>query len=209
MEESLADLDAFRRLWAEFLPAIAIHAWIEDNRMMPLLLEVVGEDATAKAALEKDFYQEHHEEEKFFDDISRLLTENNKEALSETFQNWKAHHQAHMKHEEDISMPLTHKTGASFEERQKVVYRTLILPTYEHNKDAFKNYVGFCVKYLQKGTTANSAVVASRVFIKAIQACSTPEIYAFLLPAIQANCVAENWEILVKEHQCDAPGMQA
>ncbi len=178
---------SFREEWQTFQRAIAIHMAMEDDTMFALLDEVGG-GAITTAMLPA----EHLEDAILARAVNDVLDSGDPVALRAAWTAWKDDHLNHLKHEEDVMMPLTMKTGPTPEARARIMHDRVLVPS--EVLPGFDWYVGWVVYMLSRyGSAGHTAAVATRGFVWGLQHACSPAQWNRLRPVVERNTTAEIW----------------
>ncbi len=123
-------------------------------------------------------------------------------ALAAAFTRFAAEHEAHLKHEEDVMMPLTMKIGAMPEERGRKANKSLLRPM-------LPEFEAFHLKWILQKLLKHKPAEATRVFICGLQVTSTPAEYVRFLPTIAAEVPAPVFAAMDAEFGIAGPGTVA
>jgi hypothetical protein len=200
-EQALAagDTAAFAAEWKTYQRALAVHMTMEEECMFPLL-DAVGDGAIKSGGLS----HEHVEDARVSAAVNDALAADRIADLRSAWAAWQAEHLHHLKHEEEIMMPLTMKTAATPEARARVVHERLITPG--ESRPDFDWYIAWVVFMLSRhGSVGQPASVATRVFAWGLQHACSPTQWTRLLPIVESQCVPAVWsEIAAKFSLTDA-----
>lgn len=181
------DLAGFGAEWRTFQRGLAVHMAMEDKFMFGLLDEA-GNGGISAAGIPA----EHLEDRRLAGPVDAALTAGDAGALRAAWALWREDHLHHLKHEEDVMMPLTMKTAATPEARARVVHERLLVPS-EALPD-FDWYVGWVVRMLSEhGSESQPAGSAVRVFAWGLQHACSPAQWRRLMPVVKRNCAPAIW----------------
>ena len=199
------DVSGFSSAWKDFQRVLAVHAQMEDEDIFALL-DAVGGGVIGKEAIP----EEHITDMQLQQALDAVLGSADAEAVKNAFNEWKAFFVGHLEHEERILPPLTGKVGSNGEERARAVYEKVVVPADRRNAEEFAFFIHWMVKQLStRGSTANTAVVATRVFVHGLKAASDAEQWARWLPVIKASCTSTAvWEEMASVYQIETPAKQ-
>lgn len=189
------DLTVAKQEWEDFQRALKTHMAMEDNGIFPVM-DAVFEDAITKAG----FRGEHSKDIEEQEDVSAALASGDIPKITAVFGHFSEDHEKHLKHEEDVMMPLTNKMGTNLAERGAAANLGLLKPMLEHGDFPF--YLNWVIVKLVKHKPAD----AVRMFVWALQYSSTEEQYASFLPVIKGAIPAEMWATMDKEFDLSAAG---
>jgi hypothetical protein len=177
----------FREEWQTFQRAIVIHMAMEDDAVFALLDEVGGGAITAAK-----LPAEHLEDAHLARAVNDVLDSGDVVALRAAWTVWKDDHLNHLKHEEDVMMPLTMKTGPTPEARARTIHNRVLVPS--EALPGFDWYVGWVVYMLSRyGSAGHPAAVATRGFAWGLQHACSPAQWNRLRPVVERNTTPEIW----------------
>lgn len=200
---SSGDLDTFEDKWSQFKRALKTHMAMEDRGMFPLLNEVASNPITDTLALE------HTDDLGECVTVDEALAARNADGVLQEFTKWREHHLHHLKHEEEVMMPLIPKTVPAPPNPTKLgrVFHDRVLSAGEAEGD-FDWFVGWNVKQLSGyGSTSENTKVATRVWVWGLQNACTPAQWEQYLPFVKDNASGEVWQYMVADFKIDGPGM--
>jgi hypothetical protein len=193
--------------WQAYCKAIAVHAAMEDG------VEGAGGGSAAMLDLHFDgaagaamFAAEHVEEHAMQQAVSDAIP-NGADAVRSAFASYRAFAEAHLKHEEDIMMPLVARLPMS---RKAALFASWCLSAgIAHGE--FEHFVAHGVLSLSTfGSAKNTPVGATRVFMHALKALCTPTQWAKYGPVARQAMAPEIWAGVVAEvPSLDAAALQA
>jgi hypothetical protein len=189
------DLAGFGAAWRDYTRAIAVHAAMEDG------VEGAGGgssamldhhfDGAADAAM---FRAEHLQEHAAQAAVSGALGEGMAAARA-AFAAYRAVAEAHLQHEEDIMMPLVARLP---QPKAPLFAQWCVSAGIAHGD--FDHFVAHGVRSLAAwGSTKNTPVGATRVFVQALKAVCTPAQWARYLPLARAAAPAGVWAGVLAE----------
>ena len=182
------NVSPFRNAWVGYQRALSAHAAMEDFEIFPLL-DAVGNGSLVQEGIPEEHVTDHHNVARV---DAALADETNADqwgAITEAFEVWSTYHLGHLEREERIMGPLTNKTAPTLEGRCRIVYDKVIVPSVLRSSTEFDFFVGWVVRQLSfRGSTANPAIVAVRVFVHGLKASSDATLWVHLLPIVKAHC---------------------
>ena len=201
----LSQLGALRQKFAEYMRVIHVHGEMEDLNMFPLLDSVNGSPLDLGAA--------HIEDDALRVAVSKALdfggdtaSEDQLSAIKSSFENFVAFHLNHFVVEEKLMMPLTQKVHPTPQGRARAVHVHLVTPAMGRNAEEFVHYVGWCTNMLnQYGSTEQPAMVAVRVFVRALHSASSASQWNVFKPVLKSNCSDEIWNAIANSYRIDEP----
>ena len=194
------DLAGFGGEWRTFQRGLAVHMAMEDKFMFGLLDEA-GNGGISAAGIPA----EHLEDRRLAGPVDAALTAGDAGALRAAWAVWREDHLHHLKHEEDVMMPLTMKTAATPEARARVVHERLLVPS-EALPD-FDWYVGWVVRMLSEhGSESQPASAAVRVFAWGLQHACSPAQWRRLMPVVKQNCAPAIWSEIAPKFGLEGDG---
>lgn len=162
MTESLdaSNTSAFADQWKQYVRNLDVHEVMESDGMFPLLLEYnpeVSELAT-----------EHENQKALMAAVDQAVEKGEVSAMKSSFEAWKEDQLAHLKHEEDIMMPITKKVGDSPQGRSEV-FHTRVMPALEKSND-YDFHLGWVIQKLSTyGSASQPPEVAVRAYAHGLQ----------------------------------------
>jgi hypothetical protein len=199
------DLKIFKREWGFFLRALHVHAIMEDDGVFRLLDDAC-DNAIAKAGLHAEHDRDH--------ELTAIVTKQtkkmfvNQQKLLAAYDTWSEEHLKHIKHEEDVMMPLIPKTVPSPPTPQKMgrIFHDRVLAAGVKTGD-FNFFVAYVVKKLTLfGSADNPAKIATRVWVWGLQNASSPAQWKDWLPIVKENTSQEIYEHMVKDFKIEDAG---
>jgi hypothetical protein len=189
------EMAAFAGAWHAYCGAIAVHAAMEDG------VEGAGGgsaamldhhfDGAAGAALFKD---EHHREHAMQQAVTDALGAG-PEALRVVFGAYRAMAEAHLKHEEDIMMPLVARLP---QPKAPLFAQWCVSAGIAHG--GFEHFVAHGVQSLAAhGSAKNTPAGATRVFVHALKTVCTPAQWAQYLPVARRAAPPAIWAAVIAE----------
>jgi len=190
-----ADLTNFSAAWSAYARAIAVHAAMEDG--------VAGAGGGSSALLDHYFdgavgaamFKDEHAHEHTLQAAVTDAVANGGAALRTAFAAYRAMAEAHLKHEEDIMMPLV----ARLPEPKAPLFANWCLSAgIAHG--GFDHFVAHGVQSLAThGSAKNTPAGATRVFVHALKAVCTPAQWTQYLPLARRAAGPEVWAAVVAE----------
>jgi len=189
------DVAAFAPAWDAYRRGIAVHAAMEDG------VEGAGGGSTAMldhyfdgAAGSAVFRAEHVQEHALQDAVTAAL-DRGADAVRAAFDTYRAMAEAHLKHEEDVMMPLVARLDPP---KAPKFAQWCVSAGIAHG--GFEHFVGHAVASLATwGSTKNPPAVAARVWLHSLKSVTTPEQWAAFLPIARAAAPAAVWAAIVAE----------
>ena len=189
------DLTGFATAWDGYCAAIAVHAAMEDG--------VEGAGGGSAAML--DFYfdgaagasvfKEEHVHEHAHQRAVTVAIGEGPVALRAAFETYRVAAEAHLKHEEDVMVPLVMRLPSPKAPKfaQWCVSAGIAQGGFEH-------FVAHGVRSLATyGSGKNTPAGATRVWVHARKAVCSPEQWAAYLPVARAAAPASIWAAIVAE----------
>jgi hypothetical protein len=189
------DLAGFARPWQAYRRAIAVHAAMEDG--------VDGAGGGSAAMLDHHFdgaagapaFREEHGHEHAAQQAVTDALAGGPQALRPAFQAYRAIAEAHLRHEEDIMMPLV----ARLPHPRAPLFAHWCVSAGIAQGD-FDHFVAHGVASLAThGSTRNTPAGATRVFVHALQAVCTPAQWARYRPLARQAAGPAVWAAVVAE----------
>jgi hypothetical protein len=189
------DRSGFAAAWQAYTEAIAVHAAMEDG------VEGAGGgsaamldhhfDGAAGAAMFKDEHVREHAAQQAVTDAMPAGVE----PLRAAFAAYRAVAEAHLKHEEDIMMPLVARLPAP---KAPLFAHWCLSAGIAHG--GFEHFVAHGVRSLATyGSAKNTPAGATRVFVHALKAVCTPAQWAHYLPVARQAAPPAIWAAVVAE----------
>lgn len=194
------DVAGFARAWGGYQSAIAVHAAMEDG--VPgsgggsaAMLDFFFDGAAGAAA----FKAEHEHEHAMQDAVVRAIPDGS-DAVRQAFGAYRAFAEAHLRHEEDIMMPLVARLPAP---KAPLFAHWCVSAGIAHG--GFEHFVAHGVKSLATfGSAKNTPWGATRVFVHALKAVCTPAQWAHYLPVARSAAPPEIWTAVL----ADVPSLE-
>jgi len=189
------DLSAFAAAWDAYCAAIAVHAAMEDG------VEGAGGGSTAMLDLYFDgaagapvFREEHVQEHAGQRAVTAAIGQG-AAALRAAFEAYRAAAEAHLKHEEDVMVPLVIRLPNP---KAPKFAEWCVSAGIAHG--GFEHFVAHGVESLATyGSTKNTPAVATRVWVHSLKAVCSPEQWATYLPIARAAAPSHIWAGIVAE----------
>jgi len=194
------DLAAFRAAWAAFKRFLAVHAAMEDGGVFTAL-DARFDNAATSAGLPG----EHDEELADAAAVNAALESGDAAAVAAAYlERYEPHHQAHLKHEEAVMMPLIARIPGP--EKARFI-ATEILPGGVRTGD-FDHFVSHGTASLAThGSAEQPAAVAARVWAHALRSVTTAEQWEVYRPLVKAAMPAALYEAANAAADLDGPGL--
>ena len=189
------DLASFATAWDSYCMAIAVHAAMEDG------VEGAGGGSAAMldyyfdgAAGASVFKEEHAHEQNHQRAVTVAIGEG-AAALCTVFNTYRVAAEAHLKHEEDVMVPLVMRLPSP---KAPKFAQWCVSAGIAHG--GFEHFVAHGVESLATyGSAKNTPEVATRVWVHALKAVCSPEQWAAYLPIARAAAPPSIWAIIVAE----------
>lgn len=189
------DLAGFAVAWAGYRGAIAVHAAMEDG------VEGAGGgsaamldhffDGAAGAAM---FRHEHLDEHALQQAVTDALAHGTA-AVQTAFAAYRSFAEAHLRHEEDIMMPLVARLPGP---KAPLFAHWCVSAGIAHG--GFEHFVAHGVSSLAThGSAKNSPAGATRVFVHALKTVCTPAQWVHYLPVARRAAPREIWAAVLAE----------
>jgi Hemerythrin HHE cation binding domain len=190
-----ADVTGFAAAWRAYRGAIAVHAAMEDG------VEGAGGGSVAMldhhfdgAAGQAMFKEEHVQEHALQRAVTEALPES-AAAVRTAFTAYRAFAEAHLKHEEDIMMPLVARLPAP---KAPLFAAWCLTAGIAHG--GFEHFVAHGVQSLAAfGSAKNSPAGATRVFVHALKTLCTEAQWAHYGPVARRAAPPEVWTAVLAE----------
>eukprot|EP01083_Nonionella_stella_P091598 256157_1 len=183
--EDCSNVDDIKNIYSDLVRCIAVHAKQEDDVFFPLL-----DKGFENIVTKKGIPAQHEADAPLRNKISVLLDKgcDTKKQLSEAIDAWLKHHEAHLKCEEDVMMPLTPKTADTTEERGSIVRNIINVDRKEFNEFQFE--------YVLRQLVQTKPFGPVMMYCKAVQMASNVEEYAAVKGKIAGIVGDETWKKL-------------
>lgn len=192
---SAGDVATAKNEWSDFKRGLSTHMAMEDNGMFPFM------DAKFDGVITSEkLGHEHSEDKKEQAEVDAAFSTGDVAKINAILEKFIADHEHHLKHEEDVLMPLTMKAGNSPAERGIAVNQNLLKPMLATGDFPF--FLDWALKKLVKHKPAE----AVRVFVWGLQYGSTAEEYASFLPVIKGAVPSDMFASLDKDFDLSGPG---
>eukprot|EP00298_Acanthocystis_sp_HF-20_P023724 c33497_g1_i1.p1 GENE.c33497_g1_i1~~c33497_g1_i1.p1 ORF type:complete len:244 (+),score=121.53 c33497_g1_i1:33-734(+) len=192
------DVSNAKTHWENHIRYLRTHAKMEDEGLFQLLDKLSGTTVISNEKLN----EEHTEDERLHSNVDEAFKTGELEKVSEAFVTYKDFHLKHLKHEEDILMPLTPKSGANPEERGKVFAKEVLSKV----GDDFDWFLEYSVKTLARGTATHNGQVGTSVFVHGLQYASTEKQWEHWLPIVKNSTTTEIWDYMVSNCDIESAG---
>jgi hypothetical protein len=189
------DLAAFSSAWKAYTGAIAVHAAMEDGVEgagggSAAMLDHYFDGAAGAAVFKDEHVQEHAMQAAVSDAIP-----NGAGPLRAAFTAYRMMAEAHLKHEEDIMMPLVARLPAP---KAPLFASWCVTAGIAHG--GFEHFVAHGVQSLAAwGSAKNTPVGATRVFVHALKTVCTPTQWSQYLPVARSAAPPEIWAGVLAE----------
>ena len=105
--------------------------------------------------------------------------------------------------------PQVVRVGANPKDKARQFYLKIVSPIYNRSRTEFLFFVGWIIKQLStRGSTANPAIVAARVFAHGLYVCTDAQQWAELGPVVKANTTPEIYAEMTNLYHIGQPGPQ-
>jgi hypothetical protein len=194
------DVAGFARAWRDYQSAIAVHAAMEDG--VPgsgggsaAMLDFFFDGAAGAAA----FKAEHQDEHTMQDAVVRAVPLGT-DAVRHAFTAYRTFAEAHLRHEEDIMMPLVARLPSP---KAPLFAHWCVSAGIAHG--GFEHFVAHGVKSLSTfGSAKNTPAGATRVFVHALKAVCTPAQWSRYLSVARGAAPREVWAAVL----ADVPSLE-
>jgi hypothetical protein len=189
------DLAGFAAAWDRYCAAIAVHAAMEDG--------VEGSGGGSAAMLDYYFdgtagasvFKEEHVHEHANQRVVAAAVGEGAAALRVAFETYRVAAEAHLKHEEDVMVPLVMRLPSP---KAPKFAQWCVSAGIAHG--GFEHFVAHGVESLATyGSAKNTPAVATRVWVHALKAVCSPEQWAAYVPIARAAAPPSIWAIIVAE----------
>ena len=191
----IGDLAGFSPAWKAYTRAIAVHAAMEDGvdgagGGSAAMLDHYFDGAAGAATFKDEHVQEHAMQAAVTDAIA-----NGADPLRAAFAAYRVLAEAHLKHEEDIMMPLVARLPAP----KAPLFANWCLSAGIAHGD-FEHFVAHGVQSLAThGSAKNTPVGATRVFVHSLKTICTPAQWTQYLPVVCNAAPPEIWAGVLAE----------
>jgi len=185
----------FAVAWQAYCKAIAVHAAMEDGVQgagggSAAMLDHHFDGAAGAAMFAAEHVEEHAIQHAVADAIAK-----GPDAVRSAFASYRAFAEAHLKHEEDIMMPLVARLPTP---KAPLFASWCLSAGIAHG--GFEHFVAHGVRSLSTyGSARNTPVGATRVFVHALNALCTPMQWAKYGPVARHAMPPEIWAGVVAE----------
>jgi hypothetical protein len=189
------DLASFARAWADYCAAIAVHAAMEDGvegsgSGSAAMLDYYFDGAADTAVFKEEHVNEHASQRAITAAIGAGPV-----ALRAAFETYRPAAEAHLKHEEDIWMPLVVRLPSP---KAPKFAEWCVSAGIAHG--GFEHFVAHGVESLATyGSAKNTPAVATRVWVQSLKAVCSSDQWATYLPIARAAAPTSVWGIVVAE----------
>jgi hypothetical protein len=192
---SAGDLAGFTAAWDAYRAAIAVHAAMEDG--------VEGAGGGSAAMLDHYFdgaadavlFKEEHVQEHALQRVVTAALGDGAAALLTAFEAYRVFAEAHLKHEEDVMMPLVQRLPMP---KAAKFAQWCVTAGIAHG--GFEHFVAHGVESLAThGSGKNTPAGATRVFVHSLKSVCSPEQWASVLPIARAAAPAPLWATVLAE----------
>lgn len=189
------DLAGFADAWSDYARGIAVHAAMEDGidgagGGLVAMLDHHFDGAAGTARFRAEHVAEHALQREVTDAIGRGPA-----AVREAFDRYRVMAEAHLKHEEDVMMPLVARLPAP-----KAPWFARWCLAAGIAQGDFEHFVAHGVGSLAAhGSTRNTPAGATRVFLHSLKTVCTPEQWERLLPAVRRAAPPAIWASVLAE----------
>jgi len=189
------DLAGFATAWDGYCAAISVHAAMEDG--------VEGSGGGSAAMLDYYFdgaagasvFMEEHVHEHAHQGVVTVAIGEGPAALRTSFETYRVAAEAHLKHEEDVMMPLVARLSSP---KAPKFAQWCVSAGIAHG--GFEHFVAHGVQSLATyGSGKNTPAGATRVWVHALKTVCSPEQWAAYLPIARAAAPPSIWAIIVAE----------
>jgi len=191
----VGDLERFATAWKGYTRAIAVHAAMEDG--------VQGAGGGSAATLDHYFdgaagaamFKAEHLDEHAMQAAVTSAIPNGAAAVHSAFTAYRSFAEAHLKHEEDIMMPLVARLPAP---KAPLFAQWCVSAGIAHG--GFEHFIAHGVRSLATyGSAKNTPVGATRVFVHALKTVCTPAQWARYLPVARGAAPPDVWQSVLSE----------
>jgi len=189
------DLARFAAAWDGYCAAIAVHAAMEDGVAgagggSAAMLDHYFDGAAGAAVFKEEHVHEHAQQRAVAAAIG-----DGPVALRAAFETYRVTAEAHLKHEEDVMMPLVARLPMP---KAPKFAQWCVSAGIAHG--GFEHFVAHGVQSLATyGSTKNSPAGATRVWVHALKAVCSPEQWAAYLPIARDAAPPSVWASIVAE----------
>jgi len=189
------DLAGFAAAWVAYCRAIAVHAAMEDGVEgagggSAAMLDHYFDGAAGAAMFKDEHVQEHGLQQAVTDAIALGAS-----AVRAAFAAYRVLAETHLRHEEDIMMPLVARLPAP---KAPLFASWCVTAGIAHG--GFEHFVAHGVRSLAShGSAKNTPAGATRVFVHALKTVCTPPQWAQYLPVARAATPPEIWAAVLAE----------
>jgi hypothetical protein len=183
------DMAGFARAWHGYVRAIAVHAAMEDG--------VEGAGGGITSMLDQNFdgaagaalFRDEHVHEHAMQTAVAAAIPAGADMVRAAFTDYRAMAEAHLRHEEDVMMPLV----ARLPQPKAPLFATWCVSAGVAQGD-FDHFVAHGVRSLSSfGSTRNTPVGATRVFLHSLKTVATPAQWSRYLPIAREAAPPDVW----------------
>jgi hypothetical protein len=185
----------FAAAWRAYTRAIAVHAAMEDGvdgagGGSAAMLDHHFDGAAGAAMFKAEHVDEHAMQQAVTDAIPAGAA-----AVRAAFGAYRSMAEAHLKHEEDIMMPLVARLP---EPKAPLFFHWCLTAGIAHGD--FEHFVAHGVQSLSAhGSAKNTPAGATRVFVHVLKTLCTPAQWADYLPVVRAAAPPDIWASVIAE----------
>ena len=189
------DVAGFAKAWSAYTAAIAVHAAMEDGVEgagggSAAMLDHYFDGAAGAAVFKEEHVREHAGQRT----VTAAIAEG-PAALRAAFEAYRALAEAHLKHEEDVMMPLIVRLP---QPKAPKFAQWCVSAGIAHG--GFEHFVRHGVESLSThGSGKNTPAGAARVFLHSLKSVCSPAQWAVYLPIARAAAPPSIWAAVVAE----------
>ena len=189
------ELARFAAAWQAYRAAIAVHAAMEDGVEgagggSAAMLDHYFDGAAGAAMFKDEHVQEHELQHAVTDAVAEGIG-----AVRTAFAAYREFAEAHLRHEEDIMMPLVARLPAP---KAPLFAKWCVSAGIAHG--GFEHFVAHGVQSLATfGSAKNTPAGATRVFVHALKTVCTPAQWAQYLPVARRAAPPDVWACVLAE----------
>ena len=189
------NLAGFALAWQAYQSAIAVHAAMEDGVQgagggSAAMLDHYFDGAAGAAMFKAEHLDEHAMQAAVTSAIPHGAA-----AVRSAFTAYRSFAEAHLKHEEDIMMPLVARLPAP---KAPLFAQWCVSAGIAHG--GFEHFIAHGVRSLATyGSAKNTPVGATRVFVHALKTVCTPAQWARYLPVARGAAPPDVWQSVLSE----------
>ncbi len=198
------DVAGFSSAWADYRAAIGVHAAMEDG--------VEGSGGGSTAMLDHYFdgaagsavFRAEHVQEHALQGTVPAANEQASDAVRAAFGKYRVAAEAHLKHEEDVMVPLVIRLP---QPKAPKFAQWCLSAGIAHG--GFDQFVAHGVRSLATyGSAKNPPAIATRVWVHALKTVCTPEQWARYLPIVRDAAPPSLWATILAEVPSLEPARQ-